>query len=227
MNGDEWQELFKTETAHNDWTKQVLYLPENAKKANVEIGFKSVNHDGNGIYLDDVSVEIVSSIQSYAVTYNANGGSGTMTDANSPYLETMATVLPNGFTAPNHTYFNSWNTKADGSGAKYYPGDDFEVTGNVTLYAQWKDAASGLNEDFEGRTALPCGWTVVADDDGKQWYVYKTNTENNIIHSGVQAAVMSYGTSWLISPSLDLRGTDNSWILSFWYRNVAINDLET
>ncbi|MCR5459056.1 MAG: choice-of-anchor J domain-containing protein [Acetatifactor sp.] len=224
VSGGEWQELFKTESGHDDWTKTIMLLPEEAKKSGVEIGFKGVNHDGIGLCLDDVLLKEVEEIQYCDLTYHANGGSGTMTDANSPYYEgASATALPNGFTAPNHKYFNSWNTKADGSGAKYYPGDDFEVTGNVTIYAQWTDAASGLNESFERGTGLPGGWTVVADDDGKQWSVVEPMFIM-YVHSGTRMALMENGTSWLITPSLDLRGTDNSWFLSFWYSNLEPDD---
>lgn len=34
--------------------------------------------------------------------------------------------------------FVCWNTKKDGSGTKYYPGDKFTIQTNTTLYAQWK-----------------------------------------------------------------------------------------
>jgi hypothetical protein len=149
VSGGEWQELFKTESGHDDWTKTIMLLPEEAKKSGVEIGFKGVNHDARGLYLDDVLLKEVEEIQYFDLTYHANGGSGMMADANSPCYEgASVTVLPNGFTAPNHTYFHSWNTKADGSGTTYYPGAGFEVTGNVTLYAQGKDASSGLNGGF-------------------------------------------------------------------------------
>lgn len=33
--------------------------------------------------------------------------------------------------------FTGWNTKADGSGTTYQPGDDMEVKENTVLYAQW------------------------------------------------------------------------------------------
>lgn len=33
--------------------------------------------------------------------------------------------------------FSGWNTKPDGSGEKYGPGQDIKLTENLTLYAQW------------------------------------------------------------------------------------------
>ena len=74
----------------------------------------------------------------YTVTYNSNGGTGTMTDSNNPYGEnSTVTVLPNSFTGPNYQTFNGWNTAADGSGTSYLPGATFNITANITLYAQW------------------------------------------------------------------------------------------
>ena len=33
--------------------------------------------------------------------------------------------------------FAGWNTAADGSGTSYAEGDPYNITSNVTLYAQW------------------------------------------------------------------------------------------
>jgi len=74
------------------------------------------------------------------VTYNANGGSGSMTDSDSPYdYNSTVTVLANGFTAPSGKHFYKWNTAPDGSGTYYVEDDTFTITGNVILYAQWED----------------------------------------------------------------------------------------
>jgi uncharacterized repeat protein (TIGR02543 family) len=72
----------------------------------------------------------------YTVTYNANGGSGTMTDASSPYLSgATVTVLANSFTRSGYT-FAGWYPAADGSGTAY--GASFTMgSANTTLYAQW------------------------------------------------------------------------------------------
>lgn len=77
---------------------------------------------------------------SYTVTYNANGGDGTMTDSNSPYASgSTVTVLGNSFTAPAGKEFDHWNTAANNSGASYNPSATFTISANTTLYAQWRD----------------------------------------------------------------------------------------
>ena len=52
-----------------------------------------------------MGVEVVT----YTVTYNNNAGTGTMTDANSPYVAGSTTVLANTFTRDGFE-FVSWNT---------------------------------------------------------------------------------------------------------------------
>lgn len=74
------------------------------------------------------------------VVYDANGGSGTMTDSNSPYGDgATVTVLDNAFTAPTGMRFQKWNTEADGSGTSYNPGATFTISANTTLYAIWEE----------------------------------------------------------------------------------------
>lgn len=80
----------------------------------------------------------------YTMSYDANGGTGTTTDANSPYTSgSKATIVDNSFTAPSGKEFHHWNTAADNSGTTYYPGDELTVSGSVSLNAIWTDIASG------------------------------------------------------------------------------------
>lgn len=75
----------------------------------------------------------------YTVKFNANGGSGTMTDQVINELDTVQ-LNANAFTKDG-LIFEGWNTEADGSGDYYF--DMEEVTdlamanGEITLYAQW------------------------------------------------------------------------------------------
>lgn len=76
----------------------------------------------------------------YSVTYDKNGGTGTMTDSSSPYASgATVTVLGNSFTAPSGYQFDHWDTKADDSGTDYAPGATFSISANTTLYAQWAE----------------------------------------------------------------------------------------
>ena len=86
-------------------------------------------------------------VPTYTVTYDANGGSGTMTDKKSPYADgAAATVLTNGFTRSRYT-FTGWNTQADGKGTSCKAGDIIDVTENIVLYAQWTRNSSRDDDD--------------------------------------------------------------------------------
>ena len=85
----------------------------------------------------DVIAITQAGVPTYTVTYDNNGGSGTMTDPNSPYIAgATVTVLANTFTKEHYT-FDKWNTKADGSGTGYVADNTFDIDENTTLYAQW------------------------------------------------------------------------------------------
>ncbi len=81
----------------------------------------------------------------YALTYDANGATGTVPPGGSYAAGSTVTVSDNagklvriGFT------FNGWNMNAVGTGTSYSPGQTFNMpAASVTLYAHW--AASGSN----------------------------------------------------------------------------------
>ena len=82
--------------------------------------------------------------KSYAVTYDSNGGTGTVADSNRYAQNKLAKVLSsNGLIAPEGKVFLGWNTKADGTGEMKYPGSSVLVTGNITLYAVWGNKTPG------------------------------------------------------------------------------------
>lgn len=75
----------------------------------------------------------------YAISYDANTGTGTMTDTNSPYANgSLVTVMDNSFTKASKQ-FKYWATSSDGSGEIYHPGQKFTIHGNTVLYAIWSD----------------------------------------------------------------------------------------
>ena len=73
--------------------------------------------------------------KTYAVKYNANGGSG----APSAQTKTYGTTLKLSTTKPTRAgyTFTGWDTKSDGSGTSYAAGANYTANAAVTLYAQW------------------------------------------------------------------------------------------
>ncbi len=92
------------------------------------------------------------------VTFDANGGEGTMEPQ---FVSEADTALSaNAFTYEKHT-FDSWNTEADGSGDSYTDEQEVTLTGDITLYAQWKIAQHLVTFDANGGTGTMEDQTVV------------------------------------------------------------------
>ena len=89
---------------------------------------------GNWFFTLTVSSAVV------AVTFNANGGAGTLA-AQSAIVATSLTT--NTFTRVGYS-FAGWNTAANGTGTTYANGATYSFSTLTTLYAQWSGAASHL-----------------------------------------------------------------------------------
>lgn len=123
--------------------------------------FKQWNTAQNGsgtVYAPGATFELTSDITLYAIwlktwtlSYNANGGGGTVpqeilcTEGIPPVVADRGSI-----TDKNGGYdFNNWNTAVDGSGTTYAPGatisDAASGLENITLYAMW--SANGTVEN--------------------------------------------------------------------------------
>ena len=86
----------------------------------------------------------------YAVRFEANGGTGTMTEASVAAGSNY--VLPEcGFTPPADQTFQAWEI----DGGTYKAGDSYTVNGETVVKALWKSAA-----------VTPTTYTVTVTDDG-------------------------------------------------------------
>ena len=91
---------------------------------------KSANSDQNVItQIEDLFAQYLEGDAEYKITYNANGGTGTMDE------ETASRTATSTFTPPEGKVFKEWNTAADGSGTSYAAGA--QVPSDVDLYAIW------------------------------------------------------------------------------------------
>ncbi|MBO7480680.1 MAG: InlB B-repeat-containing protein [Bacteroidales bacterium] len=104
--------------------------------------------DGAGLYLDGQEITVTSDMTLYAkwtedtpgpvtivVTFNANGGTGTM-QPQTFQSGVRQELTANAFTREGYS-FVKWNTVADGSGLHYYDEQDIVIYESMTLYAQW------------------------------------------------------------------------------------------
>ena len=75
------------------------------------------------------------------LTYDANKGTGEMS-ASTGNVGSEVAVKENQFTRQGY-YFAGWNTKADGTGTAYMPGENYMLTaGDDILFAVWKEVGT-------------------------------------------------------------------------------------
>ena len=106
---------------------------------------------------ENITLYAVWTINSYTVSYDANGGSGDIPAASTSYnYGTTATVLGNTATTPltkTGCTFAGWNTAANGSGTSYSDGSTFILgNSNVTLYAAWTPNSYTVSYDANGES---------------------------------------------------------------------------
>ena len=85
----------------------------------------------------------ISVVNTFYVTYDANAGENTVTgsvEKQSAKEGESVTVAENAFEIEDKVFIE-WNTKADGSGDSYKPGDSITLNSDITLFAQWQNVA--------------------------------------------------------------------------------------
>jgi uncharacterized repeat protein (TIGR02543 family) len=128
-------------------------------------------------------------IDRYTVSYDANGGTGTVPASRTVNSGTTVTVSTQGYLIYAGKSFGGWNTENDGSGTPYVAGDSFAVDENITLYAQWVDLymvryhANGGTGTVPSSQMARVGTTVTVSGRGSLTYTGKTfdgwNTETD------------------------------------------------
>ena len=129
-------------------------------------------------------------VNTYTVTFDANGGKGSMEDQSFNYGADV-TLTENTFTCENYK-FTGWNTKADGTGTTYTDGDTISnLTENITLYAQWQfwngwlTDTNGTTYYVDGNKGYSSTWATI---EGNTYYfndagyivqgLYKTTSQD-------------------------------------------------
>lgn len=109
----------------------------------------------------DLSI-VIPPLASYAVTYDANGGSGAPASQTKWYAEslTLQTATP---TRTGYR-FNGWNTARDGSGTSYSAGDNYTTNAPLALYAQWE--LQNLVKVYDENGVAHTGLVTVYDANG-------------------------------------------------------------
>ena len=130
-----------------------------------------------------------------AVTFDSNGGSGTMPDMHI-VPNTASALDPNTFTRTDFN-FTGWNTEANGTGASYADKAEVTLTNNLTLYAQW---SSIITYTYVARVAPGCTSSGTAahykGSDGK-YYTYDGSTYTQVSYSSLIISALGHNTSFV------------------------------
>jgi len=95
----------------------------------------------------------------HTVIYNANGATeGTVPEDTKKYFPGQTVTVqdnPGDLLRTGYIY-NYWNSRADGSGTHYSPGDTFTLNNdNRTIYAEWIPVTYTITYDLDGSTNNP------------------------------------------------------------------------
>ncbi len=107
----------------------------------------------------------------YYVAFNANGGTGSMSNESFTYDADAKALTTNTFTRSHYT-FAGWNTKADGSGDPYTDEQkvsNLATSGTLALYAQWTEITHDVSASASpvaGGTVTPTSATAMGEDNG-------------------------------------------------------------
>ena len=162
-------------TASTSYTTVIQYLEAGDYRMAVTL-------NGERYLSDPFTVNYTAPVTTYTVSFNANGGTGTMADVTD--ISGEYTLPANGFTAPDGKQFKAWSV----GGVEKAVGDKITVTANTTVTAVWEDipvvtytvsfdanGGTGTMTDVtgvSGEYTLPAnGFTAPAGKQFKAWSV--------------------------------------------------------
>lgn len=120
----------------------------------ITVTFKNFNTDNGDSASKTVSFNVtVPAWTSYAIKYNANGGTGAPSQQTK--WKNQALTLSN--TKPTRTgyTFKNWNTASGGGGTAYASGASYTANAAATLYAQWTAITYKVTFNANGGTGAP------------------------------------------------------------------------
>ena len=149
----------------------------------------NASNDGTGTHYSVGSTFTISAnttlyaewtINQYTLTYNANGGTGTLPEGDTYDYGTKVEVGSGSGLSNGDLVFAGWNTAQDGSGENYNEGSKITIEGNTTLYAKWSEPAATLTR-VENESDLSIGdeIAIVSNGTGSKKALSTTQNSNN------------------------------------------------
>lgn len=215
-NGTDWEVLATGVTLTTSSASKSYDIPNSSvsKDYYIKIGLTAGTTNKKDLIIDNIALTYTA----YSVSYDKNGGSGTMTDSNSPYMNgSTVTVKSNSFTAPTGKTFNGWKTGAT-SGTSYAAGATFSISANTTLYAQWACITPTISSQTVSSATYTAGDTPsnlsVTASGGSLSYQWKQSATENGTYVNVTSG--TGGTTATYTPS-------TSAASDLWYQCTVTN----
>ena len=120
----------------------------------------AVTLNGERYLSEKFTVSYTAPVTTYTVSFNANGGTGTMADVTGVSGE--YTLPENGFNAPANKQFKGWATSADGS---VISGTTYEVSSDTTFYAIWESKEYSITVT-DGKATIGAGSEISKAAEG-------------------------------------------------------------
>lgn len=153
------------------------------------------------------------------VVYDGNGGK--TSNGDTTFRLTSETVYSSLFTNGDMV-FDGWNTKADGTGTAYKPGDSISYPehGYVTLYAQW---AYGLNLSM---TFGDCSYYLV-NSEGEETPITLNGVPLPSDGKAGIAILAPKGTVWVDNKDGTFTGTNGNKVYRLTVDLENVDSIET
>jgi len=100
-------------------------------------------------------------IPAYTITYNINGGTGTIPAARAVAIGHSITLANGSGLTRDGFIFDGWNTEPDGTGTTHNAGISFTPTGDITLYVNWTPTYTVTYNINGGTGTTPSVQTVI------------------------------------------------------------------
>ena len=149
--------------------------------------------------------------QRYSISYNVNGGSGTLPSTTYKIHGTSATLGANNLTKTSYTAYG-WNTNTTGTGTHYNSSGSYSVNASDTLYADWTAKTSTIKVQIKTSTNGSSYSNSVTGGTVSVRYYYDSN--NSPVQSSsvsvTSASATTIATNALISRAVTFTPTAKS-----------------